>query len=197
MEWLERYKRGRRAALAEYGIGGGEPRQPWPDDPLPEPEWNDEPAPPMHDGAGSAARIAELVAQLAGLQDELRAAAARVAELEAQLAGLQGELNAAREAHEKDDLLVAELRKMNEQYEAHTAELEKLTAEMLAERDQLIEVIKLPGLKRHLENTYFPDKHPQATEAAKRVFTEYAQNINAAYDLIKKDDRAKKSDEAA
>jgi TolA-binding protein len=183
MDWLERYKRGRRAALARHGIGVGAPPPAWPydDDPPPQPEWNGpresgDPAPIPPDDTGAAAHVAEL---------------------EAQITGLQGELSAARDVHENDDRLLAELRKMNEQYEAHTAELEALAVEMQAERDQLMDALKIPGLKKLLENTYFPDKHPEAAADEKRALTECAQKINVAYDLIKRDDRAKKSDDDA
>jgi hypothetical protein len=60
-----------------------------------------------------------------------------------------------------------------------------------------MDVFKIPGMKQLLAKNYPPDK-PGATEDVKRAFIEYAQKINVAYDLIKQDDRAKKSaDEAA
>jgi chromosome segregation ATPase len=65
-----------------------------------------------------------------------------------------------------------------------------------AERDQLMDVFKIPGMKQLLAKNYPPDK-PGATEAVKRAFEDYLKKINAAYDLIKRDDRAKKSDDAA
>jgi hypothetical protein len=106
-------------------------------------------------------------------------------------------LTAAREAHENDDRLLAELREMVGQYEAHTAELEALAAEALAERDQLMDVLKIPGLRTLLANEYSPDKHSKAPENVKRAFDDYSKKINVAYDLIKRDDRAKKSGDAA
>ena len=183
MGWLERYQRGRRAALAEYGIGGGDPPQPWPDDPLPQPEWSDDPA-PLPPDPGSSPGQADAVS-------------ARVAELETQLAELQTELLAAREAHAKDDRLIAELREMVDQDQACTVELEAQAVAALVERDQLMEVLKLPGLRKLLAKEYSRNKHPEATEDVKRVFEDYSKKINAAYNLIKKDARAKKSDEAA
>ena len=69
-------------------------------------------------------------------------------------------------------------------------------ANMQAEWDQLAEVLKLPGTRTLLAKQYDPDK-PGATGAEKRALNEYAQKVNGAYDLIKKNDRAKKSDEAA
>jgi chromosome segregation ATPase len=65
-----------------------------------------------------------------------------------------------------------------------------------AERDQLMDVFKIPGMKQLLAKSYPPDK-PGATESVKRAFEDYLKKINAAYDLIKRDDRAKKSDDAA
>lgn len=102
MGWFKTFAEARRAALAEYGIESGPQRRQWfepPDDPLPEPEWSgpresgDDPAPLPHDP----------------LEGGDAGAAQRIAELEAQIAGLQGELNAAREVHENDDRLLAEL----------------------------------------------------------------------------------------
>lgn len=174
MGWLKRYQDGRRAALAEYGIGVGAP-QPWPDDPQPQPEWNDDPSPiPPYD-ASAAQRVAELEAQLAGMQDELRA---------------------AREAHAEDDRLIDESRKLVDQYEAHMAELEALAEQLQIERDQLMEVLKLPGLKRLIDKEYSRER-PEATDDVKRAFENYSKTINVAYDLIKQDAKAKKNDEAA
>ena len=86
---------------------------------------------------------------------------------------------------------------MVDQDQAHTEELEALAAEALAERDQLMEVLKLPGLRNLLAKEYSRNKHPEATEDVKRAFDDYSKKINVAYDLIKQDDRAKQSDEAA
>lgn len=69
--------------------------------------------------------------------------------------------------------------------------------QLQAERDQLAEVLKLPGLKTLLAKQYFPDTHSKATEDEKRQLDGFAQKINAAYDLIKRDTKAKKNDEAA
>ena len=109
---------------------------------------------------------------------------------------MEAELLAAREARAKDDRLIAELREMVDQDQACTVELEAQAVAALVERDQLMEVLKLPGMKTLLARQYDPDK-PGATEAEKRELNEFAKKVNVAYDLIKKDTRAKKSDEAA
>jgi len=87
-----------------------------------------------------------------------------------------------------------------DEIEQISAARDKIAAEWdqaQAERDQLMDVLKLPSAKHLLRETYFPDKHPKATENAKRAFDDYSKTINAAYDLIKQDDRARKSDDAA
>jgi chromosome segregation ATPase len=85
------------------------------------------------------------------------------------------------------DKLAAELADNQELLAGLAEEAEQLQAE----RDQLAEVLKGRGVRKLLLDTYHPDPKTARTSAAEReVLDKFTALINAAYDLIKKIDKA-------
>jgi hypothetical protein len=71
--------------------------------------------------------------------------------------------------------------------------LESLAAQAdqwLDERGQLADVLKGPGVRKHLLNLFHPDHKAARTSAAEReAMDKFTAKINAAYDVIKKIDK--------
>jgi DNA repair exonuclease SbcCD ATPase subunit len=92
----------------------------------------------------------------------------------------------------------AELEETRTELETIKAELEETKADLAAvieqaqsERTQFMAVLKGPGVRKLLLDTYHPDPKTARTSAAEReVLDKFTALINAAYDLIKKIDKA-------
>lgn len=102
---------------------------------------------------------------------------------------LLAELEAARAA---DKAVIAELCEAVALHEQRGAELEAAaaTAETFAgERDLFAAVLQLPGMRKLLQRTTHPDAHPNASDELRRELSGAAAVVNAAYDVIDKENR--------
>jgi hypothetical protein len=77
------------------------------------------------------------------------------------------------------------------------AGLAEQAEQLKAERDQLAEVLKGPGVRKLLLNTYHSDKAAKLSKAERAALDDFTAKLNAAYDLIEKIDKAAAADAAA
>ena len=78
------------------------------------------------------------------------------------------------EQHKK---LIAELAEFTKQQKARIAELEGVSAPLVA-------VLLMPGVKTGLLNRFHPDKHPDADDAKRAAYNEALRVINEAYGIV-------------
>ena len=71
---------------------------------------------------------------------------------------------------------------LKEYAEQLQAQLEQLAAGV----EPMAKVLMLPGVKTFLLQRFHPDKHPDADEQQRQVFTEAMQAITAAYAVVAK-----------
>jgi hypothetical protein len=195
--FMEGFRRGREAKLAEYV------RNPWPyeapaaDEAEHEPAGSGDPHRSRVDELESElhARDAELVEKrrllvdLANFAEQLKA---RVEELEARpdaaphqarIEELEGALRAYEAELKEKRRLLADLANLAEQLKTELeARPDDAAAELCAD------VLRLPGVEKTLRNKFHPDLHPKDRndEAKWRGWNEATQKINAAYDAIRR-----------
>lgn len=102
------------------------------------------------------------------------------------------ELEAA--LRERDDDLEEALRVMAE-LKKYAEQLEEQMAQLTAGVEPMAKVLMLPGVKTFLLQRFHPDKHPEADEQQRQVFTEAMQAITAAYGVVAKGFNANGSDQ--
>lgn len=157
-KWWDALRDGYETGRVQYGGQPPRRRQPegQPDAPPHDPNGWD--LPPMEEPvADQTSEIEALQATIAGLQGEVTALKAQLTE-DAQRIGTLTEAAAVLRGH-----LVT----------AHTA------------YEPLIEVLKLPGVRKWLLEKFHPDRYPDANPVQRDALERAAGVINAAYDIVK------------
>jgi hypothetical protein len=112
--------------------------------------------------------------------DTQRAAdqAREIEEMRAIAAGLNVEIARLEAQRVQDGQKIEALTEAADQLRGHLGDA-------LASCQPVIEVLKLPGVRKWLLEKFHPDRYPDANEAQKEALANAAALINAAYDVVK------------
>jgi uncharacterized coiled-coil protein SlyX len=104
--------------------------------------------------------------------------------LQATIAGLQGEVTELKARMTEDTQRIEILTERVAELGGQLSDAQAARESLIKIVKQLIEVLKLPGVRKWLLERFHPDRYPDARPVQRHELENTASLINAAYDIV-------------